>query len=40
VQVVEKLPPTQALMAIAPLRSVFLAAIVHAARRMSAGIRG
>jgi NAD-dependent dihydropyrimidine dehydrogenase PreA subunit len=35
VQVVEKLPPTQALMAIAPLRSVFLAGIVNAAQRMT-----
>jgi NAD-dependent dihydropyrimidine dehydrogenase PreA subunit len=35
VQVVEKLPPTQALMAITPLRSVFLAGIVNAARRMT-----
>ena len=35
VQVVEKLPPTQALLAIAPLRSVFLAGIVNAAQRMT-----
>ena len=35
VQVIEKLPPTQALMAIQPLRSVFLAGIVNAARRMT-----
>ena len=35
VQVVEKLPPTQALLAIAPLRSVFLAGVMNAARRMA-----
>ena len=35
VQIVEKLPPTQALMAITPLRSIFLAGVVQAARRMT-----
>lgn len=36
VQVVEKLPLAQALRAITPLRSIFLAGVVQAARRMSA----
>ncbi len=35
VQTVEKLPPTQALLAIAPLRSIFLAGVINSARRMS-----
>jgi NAD-dependent dihydropyrimidine dehydrogenase PreA subunit len=37
VQVVEKLPPTQALLAITPLRSTFLAGVVQAAQRVGAG---
>jgi len=37
VQIVEKLPPTQALLAITPLRSIYLAGVVQAARRVGAG---
>ena len=35
VQVIEKLPPTQALLAIAPLRSAYLTGVVSAAKRMT-----